>query len=143
MRHLDLNKQHPEVVGDVYFSAKDVRTDPKGAISAVVAAHYASPALVPVIPSLGGWKPAAPVVVVVDQLSDGVRVYWNRSFRAAATSYAVWKVSGSRVTAADLSDARNLVATVRGTSSLVQSLKTDVALLCDGPLAAGILSVCR
>ncbi|GAA0476371.1 family 10 glycosylhydrolase [Streptomyces stramineus] len=39
-RHLTLGHRHPEVLGHVYFSAKQVRTDPVGAMARVVRDHY-------------------------------------------------------------------------------------------------------
>ncbi|WP_103514823.1 glycoside hydrolase family 10 protein [Streptomyces sp. SM10] len=39
-RHLDLAAGHPEVGGHVYFSAKQVKADPIGAMAQVVADHY-------------------------------------------------------------------------------------------------------
>ncbi|WP_445071222.1 MULTISPECIES: glycoside hydrolase family 10 protein [Streptomyces] len=39
-RHLDLAAGHPEVGGHVYFSAKQVKADPIGAMARVVADHY-------------------------------------------------------------------------------------------------------
>ncbi|WP_411106425.1 glycoside hydrolase family 10 protein [Streptomyces sp. cmx-4-9] len=41
-RHLDFAGRHPEVRGHVYFSAKQVATDPNGAMAEVVADHYRS-----------------------------------------------------------------------------------------------------
>ncbi|MFJ8751107.1 glycoside hydrolase family 10 protein [Streptomyces sp. NPDC102441] len=39
-RHLDLDADHPEVGGHIFFSAKQVKTDPVGAMARVVADHY-------------------------------------------------------------------------------------------------------
>ncbi|MEU1538562.1 family 10 glycosylhydrolase [Actinacidiphila glaucinigra] len=39
-RHLDLARNHPQVLGNVFFSAKEVAADPIGAMSRVVADHY-------------------------------------------------------------------------------------------------------
>ncbi|MEU8706276.1 family 10 glycosylhydrolase [Streptomyces sp. NPDC048565] len=39
-RHLDLAADHPEVGGHVYFSAKQVKSDPTGAMARLVADHY-------------------------------------------------------------------------------------------------------
>ncbi|MFE0890522.1 glycoside hydrolase family 10 protein [Streptomyces rochei] len=43
-RHLTLAREHPEVRGHVYFSAKDVAEDRIGAMARVSADHYARPA---------------------------------------------------------------------------------------------------
>ncbi|MEV4440552.1 family 10 glycosylhydrolase [Streptomyces sp. NPDC049577] len=39
-RHLTLDREHPEVQGNVYFSAKHVAADPIGAMTRVVRDHY-------------------------------------------------------------------------------------------------------
>ncbi|MEV4434304.1 family 10 glycosylhydrolase [Streptomyces sp. NPDC049555] len=39
-RHLTLARRHPEVLGNVYFSAKNVVADPIGAMARVVRDHY-------------------------------------------------------------------------------------------------------
>lgn len=39
-RHLELDRSHPQVLGNVFFSAKEVAADPIGAMSRVVADHY-------------------------------------------------------------------------------------------------------
>ncbi|MBC9730459.1 glycoside hydrolase family 10 protein [Streptomyces sp. TRM68367] len=46
-RHLTLAGKHPEVRGHMYFAAKDVATDPIGAMARVVADHYQQPAKPP------------------------------------------------------------------------------------------------
>jgi uncharacterized lipoprotein YddW (UPF0748 family) len=42
-RHLTFDEDYPQVRGNVFFAAKDVATDPVGAMSQVVADHYGSP----------------------------------------------------------------------------------------------------
>ncbi|GAA3071682.1 hypothetical protein GCM10020000_65410 [Streptomyces olivoverticillatus] len=42
-RHLTLCHEHPEVLGNVYFSAKQVVADPIGAMARVVKDHYPPP----------------------------------------------------------------------------------------------------
>lgn len=46
-RHLRFAAGYPEVRGHVYFSAKQVATDPNGAMAQVVADHYPTPVAVP------------------------------------------------------------------------------------------------
>ncbi|MDX3354272.1 family 10 glycosylhydrolase [Streptomyces sp. ME01-24h] len=46
-RHLDLDRNHPQVLGNVFFSAKEVAADPIGAMSRVVADHYPTRVRVP------------------------------------------------------------------------------------------------
>ncbi|TDC01016.1 hypothetical protein E1267_33115 [Nonomuraea longispora] len=107
--HLHDNRKHPEVVGDVFFSAKDVRADRIGAFTRVVDAHYTRPALLPARGS--GSAPGTPSITSATRASDGVRLAWNGS----GTAYAVYRVDGAQ-SAADpcfFADARNLVTTTR------------------------------
>ncbi|MDP4510789.1 family 10 glycosylhydrolase [Nonomuraea turcica] len=110
--HLTDNRKHPEVVGDVYFSAKDVKADRIGAITRLVNTHYTKPALLPARGSAAA--PAAPVITSATQGTNGVQLTWSGS----GTSYAVYRVAGSP-SAADpcfFADARNLITTTRKTT---------------------------
>ncbi|MEV0379280.1 family 10 glycosylhydrolase [Nonomuraea sp. NPDC050643] len=105
--HLTDNRKHPEVVGDVFFSAKDVKADRIGAFTRVVNAHYGKPALLPARGSAAA--PAAPSITSATRVSNGVQLAWTGS----AASYAVYRVDGTP-SAADpcfFADARNLVRT--------------------------------
>ncbi|WP_188189325.1 family 10 glycosylhydrolase [Nonomuraea sp. SYSU D8015] len=110
--HLHDNRRHPEIVGDVYFSAKDVKADRIGAITRLVGAHYTKPALPPARGSAAA--PAAPVITSATQGSNGVQLSWTGS----GTSYAVYRVAGTPSTADPcfFADARNLVGTTRQTT---------------------------
>ncbi|PZG19044.1 family 10 glycosylhydrolase [Nonomuraea aridisoli] len=110
--HLTDNRRHPEIVGDVFFSAKDVRADRIGAITRLANTHYTRPALPPARGS--GAAPAAPSITSAVRASNGVQLSWTGS----GTSYAVYRVAGSP-SAADpcfFADARNLVGTTRQTT---------------------------
>ncbi|MQA27392.1 MAG: family 10 glycosylhydrolase, partial [Micromonosporaceae bacterium] len=89
-RHLTLNRNHPQARGDVYFSAKDVRADRLGGISRVAADHYSRPAMVGVMPQLGGVAPPAPSITGAARQTDGVRLTWSGS----GTYYAVYRLDG-------------------------------------------------
>ncbi|MCF6471082.1 hypothetical protein FAF44_22160 [Nonomuraea sp. MG754425] len=107
--HLQDNRKHPEVAGDIFFSAKDVRADRIGAFTRVVNAHYTKPALLPARGSAAA--PAAPAITSATRGTNGVQLSWTGS----AASYAVYRVDGTP-SAADpcfFADARNLVATTR------------------------------
>ncbi|MGD7733958.1 glycoside hydrolase family 10 protein [Propionibacteriaceae bacterium G57] len=122
--HLEFNKAYPQVDGDVFFSAKDVRRDAAGAITTMAAEHYQSPAIVPVIEHLGGQAPQAPVGVSTERLESGVlQVRWNNLPGSIATSFAVWRVSGPGYAAAELEDARNLLTTVRAVPGVRQQVE--------------------
>ncbi|WP_103960177.1 family 10 glycosylhydrolase [Nonomuraea solani] len=107
--HLTDNRKHPEVAGDIFFSAKDVKADRIGAMTRVVNAHYSRPTLLPARGSASA--PAVPVISSATAVSNGVQLAWTGS----ATSYAVYRVNGTP-SAADpcaFADARNLVTTTR------------------------------
>lgn len=112
--HLAFNQAHPEVDGDVWFSAKDVRADAHGSTSLMAEQYYTRPAIVPVIEHLGGAAPAAPVAMTARRVGGEVELRWTSRGRSVPTSYAIWRLPG-RVspTSADLADATHLVATVR------------------------------
>ncbi|NEB02353.1 family 10 glycosylhydrolase [Streptomyces sp. SID13726] len=46
-RHLTLARRHPQVGGHVFFAARELASDPIGAMARVVADHYQEPALPP------------------------------------------------------------------------------------------------
>ena len=106
-QHLFLNRDYPQVDGDIYFSAKDVRANRLGHMDIVQADHYAHPALIPVTEGVPGRAPRAPRHV----RADGRELSW----RGTATSYAVYRFDGAHahVRPCDLADATHLVATTR------------------------------
>ncbi len=110
--HLYDNRRHPEVAGDVYFSAKDVRADRIGGISALVSAHYSRPALPPARGT--GSAPAAPTITSATRTSTGVALSWQ----ATGASYAIYRVAGAQQEADPcfFADARNLLATTGKTT---------------------------
>ncbi len=116
--HLTFNRDHPEVDGDVWFSAKDVGEDADGAISSVVSRHYSRPALIPVIEHLGGRAPQAPVAMHARRISGGTQIVWGHRGAVTPASYAIWRLDGRRLpTTADLADANFLLATVRASGA--------------------------
>ena len=112
-RHLTLNRNYPQVAGDIYFSAKDVRADRLGATTRLTNDHYSRPALIPLMADRGGSAPAAPTITGATRGSDGVRLTWSGN----GTYYAIYRFTGD-VTAdpCAFQDAAHLVGTVRGTS---------------------------
>ncbi|MEV0810586.1 family 10 glycosylhydrolase [Micromonospora sp. NPDC050200] len=116
--HLLLNRNHPQVLGDIQFTAKDVRADRLGGVSRIVADHYSRPALIPVAAHLGGTAPAAPSITSAVSGAGGVTLNWQAGGSETSTSYAVYRVSGSGPTdACSFADATNLIATVRATGT--------------------------
>ncbi len=114
--HLTRNRKYPEVRGDVYFSATQVRTNPLGAMDRIAKAHYARPALMPLIKGLGGAAPAQPSGVRL----RAAELSWKSS--SGARAYAVYRVASGGVDACSVADARNLVAVVPAASGARQSL---------------------
>ncbi|MBB5080094.1 family 10 glycosylhydrolase [Nonomuraea endophytica] len=109
--HLTYNRQHPEVRGDVFFSAKDVKANRINSVSTMTAAHYTKPALLPEHGSAAA--PAVPSITSATRGSGGVALAWQ----GGGTAYAVYRVNGSP--AADpcfFADARNLLTTTRATT---------------------------
>ncbi|GAA2874769.1 family 10 glycosylhydrolase [Streptosporangium fragile] len=111
-RHLTLNRDHPEVGGDIWYNAGDVRDDRIGSISAVVAGHYTRPALPPLLPRLAaGRAPRRPVIPSARRVDGGVELRVLATGEDVPFQYAIFRLDrGAR--AEDLADARNLVAVV-------------------------------
>ncbi|MEU6725140.1 family 10 glycosylhydrolase [Nonomuraea wenchangensis] len=113
-RHLTLNREHPEISGDIWYNANDVKVDRIGSISTAIKDHYQRPALAPVLPRLAdGEPPRRPVVAYALRRPGGVEV------RAVATGkdepflFAIFRFD-SNAPADAFADARNLVAVVPG-----------------------------
>ncbi|MEU4574970.1 glycoside hydrolase family 10 protein [Nonomuraea sp. ATR24] len=115
--HLTLNRRHEQIRGDVYFSAKQLLTNPLGAIDQVAKTHYRRPALLPLMKERGGQAPAKPAGVK----AAGTAVTWTAS--PGARSYAVYRVPKSGDDC-HTTDARNLVAVVNGPSFTAPSAGT-------------------
>ena len=98
--------------GDIYFSAKDVRTDRLGATSLLNATWYTRPALVPAMPRLDSRPPAHVRSLRAARSSEGVRLTW-RPGSADSASYAIYRRDLAAGDWCADHDARNLVATVR------------------------------
>ncbi|MFF5175311.1 glycoside hydrolase family 10 protein [Micromonospora sp. NPDC000089] len=132
--HLTLNRSYPEVLGNVHFSATQVRANRLGATDRYAAAHYSRPALVPAMPHLPAKPLLPPVVTGGRRTTDGVRLSWRqpadgRGPFGAATSYAVYRFDGSGpVDRCGLADAAHLVGTVRADGNGgVRSWRDDTA----------------
>ncbi|WP_131742954.1 glycoside hydrolase family 10 protein, partial [Actinomadura roseirufa] len=112
-RHLTLNAAHPQVRGDVFFSAADVAADRRGSLSRVRSGHYSRPAIPPPVQGRGGQAPPAVQDVATRAEGKGVRVQWRASQNAV--SYAVYRVDGRGPACAPVDPAR-LLGDVRGTA---------------------------
>ncbi|GAB2563896.1 glycoside hydrolase family 10 protein [Kribbella endophytica] len=112
--HLAFNSAIPEVKGDIYFSAKDVRADRLGATSLLNSTWYTRPALVPAMPSLDSRPPLPVHALKASRTTGGVKLDW-RATSKDTTSYAVYRRDLLAGDWCGDNDARNLVATLRAT----------------------------
>ncbi|MDH2427370.1 family 10 glycosylhydrolase [Sphaerisporangium sp. TRM90804] len=113
--HLTLNRKHPEVAGDVYFSAAHLAKNPLGVLDRLVKDHYTRPALLPLMPQRGGTAPAVPAGL----RRSGESLLWKAS--PGARAYAVYRVANGKADACATADARNLVAVVPATGTAEQA----------------------
>ncbi|MEV1166839.1 family 10 glycosylhydrolase [Nonomuraea sp. NPDC049784] len=112
--HLTLNRDHPEVSGDIWYNANDVKVDRIGSISTAVNDHYQRPALGPVLPRLAnGEPPHRPVLAYALRRSGGVEVRAVATGRDEPFLFAIFRFDGHASSDA-FADARNLVAVVPG-----------------------------
>jgi uncharacterized lipoprotein YddW (UPF0748 family) len=88
-RQLALNRQLG-AEGSVHFSAKQIRADRLGAATRYREAHYAAPALPPVLPRLAAAPRAAPQVTSVRR--DGARV---TATLARPAAWALYRADGA------------------------------------------------
>ncbi|MEP6629301.1 MAG: family 10 glycosylhydrolase [Lapillicoccus sp.] len=116
--HLLYNSARPQVDGNIYFSAKDVRANRLDGMGIVQRDWYAHPALVPPMPWLDSTAPKAPKTLHAQAEGRTVTLTW-RAGDASTTSYAVYRLPATdgRVKADDcrIADATHLVATLRAT----------------------------
>ncbi|MFD0775480.1 glycoside hydrolase family 10 protein [Streptomonospora algeriensis] len=128
-RQLDLNAEHSEVGGDVYFSISDLTGRAEEAVAAVGDAHYTRPALPPASDSAG--DPPEPVSELsAERVSPGkVRLKWNKV--EDARFYAVYRVPGEGGDPCDLADASHLIEVTGAGGDRSAFTDTDPA---DGPV---------
>ncbi|MFI6899970.1 glycoside hydrolase family 10 protein [Nonomuraea sp. NPDC050394] len=111
-KHLTLNRNHPEITGDIWFSAGDVRADRLKSVTTAINDHHQRPALAPLLPRLaGGRAPGRPVLALARRVKDGVELKMVATGREEPFQFAVFR-SATRLTSFE--DARNLVAVVPG-----------------------------
>lgn len=133
-RHLTFNRDHPQVLGDVHFSAKGVRADLIGGVSRYVADHYTRPALVPLMAHLPSRPLLSPLITGAtrDAGTGAVTLTWQPSIQRppsdTATSYAIYRFDGPALP--DLcrfTDATHLLTTQRGTTGVPQTYTDSTA----------------
>ncbi|MGP3958584.1 glycoside hydrolase family 10 protein [Nonomuraea sp. 3N208] len=112
--HLTLNRNHPEISGDIWYNANDVKVDRIGSITTAVNEHYQRPALAPVLPRLAdGEPPRRPAVAYALRRDGGVEVRAVATGREEPFLFAIFRFAGHASPAA-FADARNLVAVLPG-----------------------------
>ncbi|WP_431893921.1 glycoside hydrolase family 10 protein [Nonomuraea sp. bgisy101] len=111
-KHLTLNRSHPQIGGDIWYNANDVRVDRIGSISTAVKDHYQRPALPPLLPRLAdGEKPKRPVLAYVRRVPEGVELNMIATGRHEPFQFAIFR-SSAEIDRFD--DASNLVAVIPG-----------------------------
>jgi uncharacterized lipoprotein YddW (UPF0748 family) len=113
--HLAFDSTIPEVKGNIYFSAKDVRADRLGATSLLNSTWYTRPALIPAMTSLDSRAPLPVHAVRATRTTDGVQLNW-RTTSSDTTSYAVYRRELAGGDHCPDNDARNLLSTTRNTT---------------------------
>ncbi|GIH22913.1 glycosyl hydrolase [Acrocarpospora phusangensis] len=113
--HLTLNQKYPEVKGDVFFSAKEVKRNPLDVMDRLSAEHYARPALLPLIRSMPKGTPSTPSGL----RASGGKLVW--AAQPGARAYAVYRTAQPDQCA---TDGRNLVAVVPASGSPAYQFKT-------------------
>jgi uncharacterized lipoprotein YddW (UPF0748 family) len=103
--HLTLNQRYPQVRGDVYFRARDVRADRNRALSRAVERHYRGPALLPAWGNQRASRPAVTITSARRQPAGGaaVAIEWRDPVVVSggehtARSYAVYRFEGGAPT---------------------------------------------
>jgi uncharacterized lipoprotein YddW (UPF0748 family) len=122
--HLTFNRQYPQVLGDVHFSAVQVRANRLGAETILAAGHHTRPAFPPAWQAASGaTKPLLfPVITGSRRTDAGAELRWHPTASGigpfgTVTSYGVYRFDGVTIPkGCELADAAHLVATVRGTT---------------------------
>ncbi|MEV4170346.1 family 10 glycosylhydrolase [Nonomuraea sp. NPDC049709] len=114
---IGVNRASKQVDGAVYFSAKQLLTNPLGAMDRVAKTYYSRPALLPLAEDRGGQAPAAPA----GAKAAGSQLSWTPS--SGARAYAVYQLPKSGKDC-HTTDARNLVAVVSDPSYAAKSAGT-------------------
>ncbi|MGH3751678.1 MAG: family 10 glycosylhydrolase [Pseudonocardiaceae bacterium] len=133
-RHLTFNRDHPQVLGDVHFSAKDVRADLIGGVSRYVADHYTRPALVPRMAHLPSRPLLSPLITGAtrDAGTGAVTLTWRPLIQGppfgTATSYAIYRFDGPALPdPCRFADATHLLTTQRGITGVPQTYTDSTA----------------
>ena len=112
--HLRFNQRYPEVKGDIYFSMKDLLSNPLGFKDRLEDDLYKHEALVPVMPSLGNGPPHHPALLSATQTTRGIELEWHDvPLDKNSVYYAVYRFGGGASEACGFEDPRHILATIR------------------------------
>jgi uncharacterized lipoprotein YddW (UPF0748 family) len=103
--HLAVNRRYPEVQGDVFFNASQLRTNPLTVLDRIADEYYTRPALLPLIKGFSTKAPAAPR----DVRYAGGKLSWK--LEAGVRAYGIYRAADGANDCAT-ADGRNLVAIV-------------------------------
>ena len=114
------NRQQRAVMGSVFFSARNLKTNPLFIRDSLQNNFYRHMALVPAMPWLDSIPPMPPRDLKAATKPDGVELFWQQSVEApdgdGANSYLVYRFEGSRPRIR-LNDPRCIVAKCLGEST--------------------------
>ena len=114
--HLILNRQYPEVAGDIFFNITQLLTDPLGFETRLIDDLYEYPALVPEMARHTGPAPDRTQLTGARRTANGTVLEWlhRRPSGPEAAYYAVYRFAGHPPQGGcDFADAKNLLGTVR------------------------------
>ena len=129
--HLALDAGYPAVSGNILYNMSAVVANRLGFLTVLEAGAYRYPALVPVMPSLGGHAPAPVQILSLQRTGQGTVVAWmTRPGPSTPASFAVYRFPGqTRPPDCAFEDPSHLVAAVRsaGTGGPQTYLDTGAA----------------
>ncbi|WP_218030923.1 glycoside hydrolase family 10 protein [Dictyobacter aurantiacus] len=114
---LKLNLQYSAVKGSIFFSMKDLTANPLGFTDRLKNDIYRYPALVPIMPWLGGHAPQPVNLKQASAQANGVQLTWYTPLHSNATYYVVYRFDGRvRHNRGDFNNAQYMLATVHRTA---------------------------
>lgn len=113
--HLRFNQDYPEIEGDIYFSITQLLDNPLGFKDRLEEDLYRNPALVPIMPWLGGYAPRRVPLTGVRETQRGIELEWKSIPPGDnAAYYAVYRFDESGApNRCVFNDPRRILATVR------------------------------
>ncbi len=124
VRQLNMNKQYPQIDGDVYFSAKGFLKNKQGLNDSLQNSFYKYPALCPVNRNIQGESSAQPQNIRIVRDGKDAYLLWdevNEEGGCQTAYYVVYAFKGKKV--GDLNDPANIIA--RTTESCIDLLEMN------------------